>query len=97
MNFDTPPRNARVLTIIEAADGTAWVAFYPDTREVRLDRTFGMNRDDFSTKLTIDGFNHLVVARTVEEAMRVAAEYWAKPRPHQRNGNQINNMKGITQ
>lgn len=97
MNFDTPPRNARVLTIIEAADGTAWVAFHPDTIEIRMDRSWGSRPQDCTNRITIDGQAHVVVAQSVEEAMRVAAEYWAQPRPQRRNGNQINNMKGITQ
>ena len=95
MDFDTPPRVARVLTIIEAADGRAWVAFYPETTNVAINRRWGSLPQDCTMQLTIDGPNHVVVARSVQDAMRIAADYWAKPRPNHSNA-AMTQQKGLT-
>jgi hypothetical protein len=88
-SVDVPPRNARVLTIIEAADGTAWVQFFPDSRNIAMTHD-NPGTDQYELTTEVSGAAHVVVAASVERAMQIAVEYWAATR---RNSNQ---QKGLT-
>jgi hypothetical protein len=87
MNFDMPPRTSRVLTIVQAPSGLAWVHYWPNTVDLSLAHD-QPGSDQYIMSATIRGFARSVVAPTVGDAMRIAADYWAEPRS-------TNNERGL--
>jgi uncharacterized protein YqiB (DUF1249 family) len=82
-DFDNPPKQARVLTIVEADNGVAWVYFHKRTTDIMVTR-IGMHSmsEQPSINVHVHGPARPVVAHSVEAAMRLAARYFAEPNEH---------------